>query len=157
MIEACEGRMKGGQKMREALFQFIQTYYTGVLSILPSTLLLIGLLIAVGIDSYIQKWQKQIMLIICALVFSLIVQNVLDDWLTFGEPRIMLRRVVDIYGYSIRPVILLLFLYIVSPRKPGRAHWALIGVNAGIHLTALFTDICFTSTRETCFRADGRC
>ena len=82
--------------MREALYQFIQAYYTGALSILPSTLLLIGLLIAVGIDSYIQKRQKRIMLIICALVFSLIAQNSLDDLLTVGKPMIMLRRVVDI-------------------------------------------------------------
>jgi len=67
-----------------------------VLSILPSTLLLVGLLIAVGIDPYIQRGQKQIMLIICALVLSLIAQNVLDNWLTFGKPMIMLRRVVDI-------------------------------------------------------------
>ena len=138
--------------MREALHRFIQAYYMDVLSILPSTLLLVGLLIAVGIDSYIQKWQKRIMLIICALVFSLIVQNIMDNWLTLGAPRIMLRRAVDIYGYSIRPVILLLFLYIVSPKRPGVAHWALIGVNAGIHLTALFTDICFTIDARNMFQ-----
>ncbi len=39
--------------MREALYQFIHTHYTVILSILPSALLLIGLLIAAGIDSYI--------------------------------------------------------------------------------------------------------
>ena len=61
--------------MREALYQFIQAHYTDVLSILPTTLLLVGLLIAGGIDSYIQKWQERIMLIICALVFSLIAQD----------------------------------------------------------------------------------
>lgn len=92
-------------------------HYTEVLAILPMVLLLAGLLIAVGIDPYIQKRQKRIMLIICALVFSLIAQNELDHLLTIGRPMVMLRRVVDIYGYSIRPVILLLFLYIVSHRK----------------------------------------
>ena len=60
------GTEEGDEKMREALYWFIHAHYTDVLSILPSTLLLVGLLIAVGIDSYIQKWQKQIMLIICA-------------------------------------------------------------------------------------------
>ena len=82
--------------MRGALYRFIQTHYTDVLSILPTALLLIGLLIAVGIDSYIQKRQKRIMLIICALVFSLIAQNYMDHLLTVGKPMIMLRRVVDI-------------------------------------------------------------
>ena len=138
--------------MREALFQFIHAHYIEVLAVLPMTFLLIGLLIAVGIDSYIQKWQKRIMLTICAMVFSLIVQNLFDHLVTIGPPRIMLRRVVDVYGYSIRPVILLLFLYIVSPKKPGGAHWALIGVNAGIHLTALFTNICFTIDEENRFQ-----
>ena len=64
-----------GEKMRAALYQFIQAHYTFVLSILPTTLLLIS----VGIDSYIQKRQKRIMLIICALVFNLIVQDYLDN------------------------------------------------------------------------------
>jgi hypothetical protein len=128
MQEECKchriiiGRKEAGGRMKEALYRFIHGHYPEVLAAGPVTLLLIGLLIAVGIDSYIQKWQKQIMLTICALVFSLIVQNVMDNWLALGKPMIMLRRVVDIYGYSIRPVILLLFLYIVSPKRPGRAH-----------------------------------
>ena len=130
--------------MHEALYQFIHAHYTEILAVFPMALLLIGLFIAVGIDQYIHRQKKRIMLIICALVFSLIAQNFLDNWLTYGAPMILLRKVIDIYGYSIRPVILLLFLYIVSPRKPGRLWWALIGVNTGIHLTALFTDICFT-------------
>ncbi|MBQ8137729.1 MAG: hypothetical protein IJ174_09910 [Clostridia bacterium] len=60
------------------------------------------------------------MLIICALVFSLIAQNFLDNWLTFGTTMITLRKVIDIYGYAVRPVILLLFLYIVSSKEPKR-------------------------------------
>ena len=64
--------------MHEALYQFIRAHYTEILAILPMMLLLTGLVIAVGIDPYIQKRQKRILLIICALVFSLITQNVLD-------------------------------------------------------------------------------
>lgn len=138
--------------MHEAIYQFIHAHYTEILAVFPMVLLLIGLWIAVGIDQYILKQKKRIMLIICALVFSLIAQNFLDNWLTFGTPRIMLRKWIDIYGYSIQPVILLLFLYIVSPRKPNRLWWALIGLNAGIHLTALFTDICFTVDENNMFQ-----
>lgn len=130
--------------MHEALYRFIHACYTEILAVLPVTLLLIGLFIAVGSDAYLQKRHKRTMLLICTLVFSLIAQNLMDHLLTIGEPMIMLRRVVDIYGYSIRPVILLLFLSIISRNKPGKAYWALVGINAGIHLTALFTDICFT-------------
>lgn len=130
--------------MHEALYRFIHARYTEILAALPVTLLLIGLFIAVGSDAYLQKRHKRTMLLICTLVFSLIAQNLMDHLLANGKPMIMLRRVVDIYGYSIRPVILLLFLSIISRNKPGKAYWALVGINAGIHLTALFTDICFT-------------
>ena len=130
--------------MHEAIYQFIHAHYTEILAAFPMVLLLAGLSIATGIDQYIQKQKKRIMLIICALVFSLIAQNLLDNSLAYGTPMISLRKAIDIYGYSIRPVILLLFLHIVSPRRPGRRWWALIGVNAGIHLTALFTEVCFT-------------
>ena len=130
--------------MKEAVFQFLHIHYTEVLSAGPMLLLLVGLLIALGIDDYIQKQQKKTMLIVCALVFSLIGQNYLDHLLTVGKPDVVLRRVVDIYGYAIRPAILLMFLYTICPKKPGRVYWILIALNAGIHLTALFTDICFT-------------
>ena len=36
--------------MQEALYQFIHAYYTEILAVFPMALLLIGLLIAVGID-----------------------------------------------------------------------------------------------------------
>ena len=138
--------------MHEALYQFIRAHYTEILAILPMMLLLTGLVIAVGIDPYIQKRQKRILLIICALVFSLITQNELDHLLSVGQPVVMLRRAVDIYGYSIRPVILLLFLYIVSHRKNFGLCWVLIGINAAIHMTALFTDICFTIDADNKFQ-----
>ncbi|MCR4885643.1 MAG: hypothetical protein K5919_01860, partial [Clostridiales bacterium] len=138
--------------MHEALYQFIHAHYTEILAVFPTALLLIGLVIAVGIDQYILRQKKRIMLIICALVFSLIVQNYLDNLLTYGTPMITLRKAVDIYGYAARPVILLLFLYIVSPKKPSGLWWVLIGINAGIYLTAMFTDICFTIDEENRFR-----
>ena len=138
--------------MHEVLYRFIHARYTEILAALPVTLLLIGLFIAVGSDAYLQKRHKRTMLLICTLVFSLIAQNLMDHLLTIGEPMIMLRRVVDIYGYSIRPVILLLFLSIISRNKPGKAYWALVGINAGIYLTAVFTDICFTIDANNMFQ-----
>ncbi|MBR6184679.1 MAG: histidine kinase [Clostridia bacterium] len=118
------------------------------------TLLLIGMWIAVWIDQYIQNQKKRIMLTICGLVFSLIVQNFLDNLLTYGTPAILLRKIIDIYGYSIRPVILVLFLYIISPKKPTGLWWILAGVNAGIHMSALFTNVCFTIDENNMFQ-DG--
>ena len=44
--------------MREVIYRFVQSYYTEILAVLPVTLLMIGLLIAVMFDSYTQKWQR---------------------------------------------------------------------------------------------------
>ena len=55
--------------MHEVLYRLIRAHYTEVLATLPMVLLLTGLLIAVGIDPYIQKRQKRIMLIIALVVY----------------------------------------------------------------------------------------
>jgi len=138
--------------MHEALYRLIHVHYTEILSALSLALLLIGLYLAVRIDPYLQKRQRRSMLIVCALVFSPIAQNEPDYLLTAGQPMILLRRAVDIYGYSVRPVILPLFLYIVSPQKGCRLCRVLIGITAGLHPAALFADICFTIDADNMFQ-----
>ena len=141
-----------GHLITEAVYQFVQLHYIELLSVLPVTFLLTGLVFCVWFDRYLREWNKRRMMLICILVFSLIVQNYLDYLLTVGRPMIMVRRMVDIYGYSVRPVILLLFLYIVYPGGRYRPVWILAGVNALIYLTGLFSDICFTIDAENRFR-----
>ena len=76
----------------------------------PLLLLLLGLAFIVGIDPYIRREQRRTMLIIAALCLTLIAQNYWDYALAVGRPRPMLRTMVSIYGYAVRPVILILFL-----------------------------------------------
>ena len=80
--------------MHEALYRFIHARYTEILAPLPVTLLLIGLLIAVGSDAYLQKRHKRTMLLICTLVFSLIAQNLMDHLLTMHSASAGGRRCV---------------------------------------------------------------
>jgi len=138
------GWREGSDLINQALYTFFQTYYVEILSVAPSFLLLFGVGCTVGIDPYLLKRQKYTMLAICALVFSLIAQNYLDYLLAKGCSIIMLRIANSIYGYSIRPVVLLLFLYLVRPERRYRWEWVLVGINAAIYLTALFSDVCFT-------------
>ena len=91
---------------------FVDEHYIEIFAILPALILLAGMLFAVWIDPYIQKADRVIMFIIGALVFSLIAENFFDYLLGAGTSNVFLRRIVDIYGYSIRPVILLLFMHI---------------------------------------------
>ena len=116
----------------------------------PLLLQLLGLGFAVLTDRYLRPEHRRDMLLIVGLLVCLVAQNLLGFRQEPAVP-VLTRRLIAIAGYSLRPVILLLFLYIVSERKP---HWigrALVGLNFAVHLTALFSPLCFTITAEQGF------
>ena len=85
--------------------------------IIPLLLQLAGLTFAVLVDSYISRKHRKVMMFIVLLVISLIVQNYVENMIAAGRPMQLTRTILAIYGYTIRPVILVLFLYIVSPDR----------------------------------------
>lgn len=122
-----------------------------ILLLTPVVLQLTGMCFAVWIDPYISRRHRRVMLIIAALNLCLVVQNVIEWKLRFTlMPE--LRTLVSIFGYSVRPLILLMFCYLVSDGKSHWAGWALAGLNALIHLTALFSPICFSIDGMNFFR-----
>ena len=126
------------------LSEFISAHYTEILAIMPTVLLLAGLRINVRIDTYTQPQRKRMMQILILFVFSLIVQNYLDYLLVVGRPMVFLRKLVSVYGYAVRPVILLLFLHIVSPKRDYRPEWGLAAVNTALYaLTLVNVNVCF--------------
>lgn len=126
------------------LANLINSHYTEILAALPTILLLAGLWINVRIDTYTQPRRKRMMQILIVVVFSLILQNYLDYLLVVGRPMVFLRKLVSVYGYAVRPVILLLFLHIVSPRRSYRPEWGLAVINAALYsLTLVNVNLCF--------------
>lgn len=109
----------------------------------PLLFLLLGLGFTVGIDSYIQRRQRLIMLIIVALSLSLIGQNMWENALFIHRSNLALKNILSAYGYSVRPVILILFLYIIRPEGKKWVHWTLAGINALLYFTSPFTKLCF--------------
>ena len=108
--------------------------------LLPVALLLVGLCIAVWCDPYIRREHRRVMLVIIALILCLILQNLFEFHFALAAmPKE--RTVAAIIGYSVRPLILFMFFYIVSGRESHRVGWALVGINAAVHLTALFSQI----------------
>lgn len=105
--------------------------------------LLAGLTFTVFNDPYIRRSHRTAMLIIIALCLSLVVQNYVENWLSEGEPRITIRTLTAIFGYIVRPLIIIMFFHIVAPKKKFYIGWLLVGLNTVIHSTALFSDICF--------------
>ena len=125
------------------------TWNLTALTLLFSLLtLLTGLTITVIMDPYIGRRHRGVMLIIIVLSLSLIAQNLLEDYLASGTPRWFLRTAASVYGYSIRPIFLLLFLYIVQPERTHRVWWGLVILNCAVHMTAFFSHLCFWISKD---------
>ena len=114
-----------------------------LLFLLPFVLELGGLAFAVWSDPYIGKKNRQYMFFIILLIAALIAQNLADYALALNRTGPFARTLASVFGYSVRPIILVLFLYIVSKRKSHRIAWILVGLNCAVHLTAFFSGICF--------------
>ena len=108
--------------------------------LIPLLFQIVGLGIAVCVDPYIEKYHKKIMLFIVFLVFSLTVQNVSEYTLARHIAMPYVRTIVAVYGYCLRPLIILMFFYILDYGKRHTVLWILTAINALIYLTALFTD-----------------
>ena len=122
---------------------FIVGHYAETLALLPALTMLGLLTVVVTIDAYIRPDLKRTMRLIIAVVFSVVIRDHLEYRLMIGEPRPQLRTLVAIYGYVVRPVVLVLFMRMIVSQKRLWWAWALVGVNATIYLTALFSDVCF--------------
>ena len=79
-------------------------------------MLLIGIALTVITDSYIYKTHKTTFLIVLALVATLLIQNVADSLLA-QTPYVVARKIISIYGYLIRPAIIVLFHYFLESKK----------------------------------------
>ena len=111
--------------------------------LVPLLFLLVGLTITVVTDPYVSRKHRRVMGVIIVLSFVLIAQNLLEDWLAAGEPQWFLRTTLAICGYTLRPLFLILFLYIVQPERKYLGCWALAILNWGIYMTAYFSHLCF--------------
>ena len=113
-----------------------------LMPLFPVCFLLIGLTVTVVLDPYISKKHRVIMFIIIALSLTLVAQNIIENALAAGPLRRFWRTTASVYGYTVRPVILILFLYIICPDEKHLGCWALALANFLIHITAYFSHIC---------------
>ena len=117
--------------------------YNTLAVIFPLLLLLLGLGFTVVIDPYIRREHRRIMLVIVVLCLSLVGQNLGENALFIRRSGLTLKNLLSAFGYSVRPVILILFLYIVRPEGKKRLWWTPAGVNAVLYFTSPFTKLCF--------------
>ena len=115
-----------------------------LITLAPLLVILIGLGITVTIDPYINRGQRGVLLLIVVLTFRVVLKDGIGYLLATKIVNIPWRTWNSVVGYTVRPVILLLFLYVIGMKRRTWPFWLLIGVNALVHLTALVSDrICF--------------
>ena len=116
---------------------------TEYIILMPLGIMIFGLALAVWRDSYLNKYQKNIMLEITGLIFLLVLQNVSDYILQTEVSAPYIRTLESIFGYIIRPVIIVFFCELVKPKGKNTAAWILVAVNAAVYLTATFSHFAF--------------
>ena len=115
----------------------------GILIFVILALQLVGVAMSVAMDSNLGKKRRLIMLELLFLSFLLVLQNYAEYFLVeyYFAPK--WRTFVAAMGYSIRPAIVALFVYMVAPDRKHWWAWILVGINAIMHFTSFFTDIVF--------------
>ena len=122
----------------------MDAYTVTATAMAPFLLLLIGLTVTVLIDPYISRRQRSVLLLIVCFSACIVLRDGLGYLLEVQIINPVARTWNSIVGYTFRPIILLLFLYVIEGNRKVWHFWVLIGVNAAIHLTALFDPaVCF--------------
>ena len=120
----------------------------GIILIAFLSIIVLGLIISLAFDEYIDKKRKSIIYVTLFLILTLITQNCLEFYLINFHSAPKLRIALAVLGYVIRPIIIVLYLYILRPNIKHIVAWILVGINLIIHLTAFFSTICFTITSD---------
>ena len=110
-----------------------------------------GIIFAVVIDPYINKKHRRVILINTLFTIILILQNYLET--SFAEDLAMrnYRIITSVIGYSLRPFIIVMWIYLVRKNQKLIVAWSLALLNVLIHMTAFFSNICFTITKTNSF------
>ena len=121
----------------------ISEFSVWVATIFPPAAALLVLLYIIWRDPYIEKKNRRTMLWIVLLVLGILLSDCLNALFVI-KVLVPARIVVDILGYTARPLAIVLLLRVLEPKQRHPICWVLLGVNALVHLTALFSPICFT-------------
>lgn len=120
--------------------------------LMPLVILIFFLTFVVARDTFLNKNQKRIMLGIVGLIAVLLIQNVVDYVMQSAVSLPYLRTLESIVGYSVRPIIIVMFCKLVRPSGRFTLAWILVAYNAAIYLTATFSHFAFYINEDNKFQ-----
>jgi len=125
---------------------FEATFVLGIMMLLQIG----GLIQAVSFDPYISRRNRSLLFAI-ALCCFLMLFSLQFHWIAKESANVPFRLILSVFGYILRPLIIMLFILIIYKGKLTGALWALVGVNALIHMTAFFSGVCFSISPDNHF------
>ena len=97
---------------------FLQGHYVEMRALIQALILLGLSAFIVCIGPYIRVGHRRTMRAIIVPAFSPVAQSLLEYRLAMGDMIWLARTLTAIYGYAVRPVILILFIRSICPEKP---------------------------------------
>ncbi|MBR6071954.1 MAG: histidine kinase [Acholeplasmatales bacterium] len=125
----------------------------GILLFLSLVIPLIGVFIFCFLDRFVDKKRKNIFMLLVILVISHVLQNYIEYFLTEYISAVTARLFVSVYGYSVRPVIIALFIHLVSPNKKHIPVSILCAINFLVYTTSFYSNWCIGFTPDNHFHA----
>ena len=126
-------------------------YIDGILLFLSLIIPLIGVFFFCLLDRFVDKRRKLFYIILVILVISQLFQNYIEYYLIEYAVAVRARLFVSVFGYSVRPVIIALFIHLVSPNKKHIPVSILCLINFLIYTTAFYSNLTISFTADNHF------
>ena len=123
----------------------------GIIIFLSLVIPLLGVFVFCFLDRFVDKKRKWTFMLLVVLVMSLIFQNYIEYYLIEYHVNVMARTFISVYGYDIRPIIILLFIFLVSPNKRHYFPNILVAINFLIYTTAFYSNLSVSFTQDNHF------
>lgn len=122
-------------------------------ALLLPVLALVGLSVIMRYDHYLKRSKKRLLLVINVIVLTLIAATCTTNALVaaWRPEYVPLHTAVSVYCYIARPVIIVLFIYMVWDDPKRRLFWIPVGLNAAVFLTTFFKPWAFVITPDGYF------
>ena len=125
--------------------------FNGIILFLSLIIPLVGVFIFGITDRFVDKRRKGIYITLVILVVTLIIQNFVEYHLIENVKNVPLRTFVSVYGYTVRPTIVALFIYLVSPTRKHIPASILVGINLLVYTTAFYSRLSIGFTEDNQF------
>ena len=129
----------------------IKDIVNGIIIFLSLIIPMLGVFLFCLLDRFVDKKRKNIYILLVVCVISLIFQNFIEYYLIEYKVSITARTFISVFGYTIRPVIIGLFITLVAPEKKHYPVYGLILLNFLVYTTAFYSKLSISFSDDNHF------